>query len=252
MRSAIVSVSTSLSSRDSADGSAASCASTSAVPYEYDTPVAALAVERASNTATLGAVALGVALVGWPIGVLTGARPRSALAMVVAPISAAVNSCPPIVGTLALLWLAVTTRWVSAAPGSLVVPAIALGLPLAATIERLQSRATTDALALPDIVAATARGIPAGRVLWRHVGRQSLRPLLGIAGVLIGGLFSGSLGVEVVSGWPGLGRLMFGALEYRDVTLAAGCALVGAVVLATANLVADVARAVADPRTALA
>jgi peptide/nickel transport system permease protein len=220
--------------------------------YEYGTPVAALAGERALNTARLASAALVVALIGWPIGVLTGARPRSALALAVTPVSVALVSCPPIIGTLGLLWLAVTTQWISAASTSVVLPALALGLPLAATIERVQSRAMADALASPDIAAAAARGIPASRVTWRYAARQSLGPVLGIAGVLIGGLFSGSLGVEVVSSWPGLGRLMFGALEARDDTLVAGCALFGAAILAAANLVADVARAVADRRTVVA
>jgi peptide/nickel transport system permease protein len=219
--------------------------------YAYGSPVATLAGERAANTAKLSLLAFLIALVGWPIGALSGARPRSALALGVAPISIALVSCPPIIGTFALLWLAVATGWLSASPTNLVVPALALGLPLAATIERLQARAMADALQMPDIAAAEARGIPRTRVLWRHAARQSLGPVLGIAGVLIGGLFSGSLGVEVVSSWPGLGRLTFGALAQRDATLVAGCALLGAAILAAANFVADLARALVDRRTVI-
>jgi peptide/nickel transport system permease protein len=219
---------------------------------EYDAPVAPIAREKAANTALLAAVALAIALVGLPIGVLTGARPGGWLAVVVTPLSVALVSCPPIVGALGLLWLAVSTRWLSIAPGSLGVPALALALPLAATLERLQSQAIAEALRAPDVVAAAARGLSPARVLWRHAARQSLRPVLGIAGVLIGSLFSGSLAVEVVTGWPGLGRLMFEALAGRDLFLAAGCALVGATVLAVGNLAADIARAVVDPRTRLA
>jgi peptide/nickel transport system permease protein len=219
---------------------------------EYDAPVAPIAREKAANTALLAAVALAIALVGLPIGVLTGARPGGWLAVVVTPLSVALVACPPIVGALALLWLAVSTRWLSIAPGSLGVPALALALPLVATLERLQSQATAEALRAPDVVAAAARGLSPARVLWRHAARQSLRPVLGVAGVLIGSLFSGSLAVEVVTGWPGLGRLMFDALAGRDVFLAAGCALVGATVLAVGNLAADIARAVVDPRARLA
>jgi len=218
----------------------------------YEAPVAPIARDKAANTALLAAVALAIALVGLPIGVLTGARPGGWLAVVVTPLSVALVACPPIVGALALLWLAVSTRWLSIAPGSLGVPALALALPLVATLERLQSQATAEALRAPDVVAAAARGLSPARILWRHAARQSLRPVLGVAGVLIGSLFSGSLAVEVVTGWPGLGRLMYGALEARDMFLAAGCALVGATVLAAGNLVADIARAIVDPRTRLA
>jgi peptide/nickel transport system permease protein len=215
-------------------------------------PVAPLARERAANTALLAAAALAIALVGLPLGVLTGARPGGWLSVAVTPISVALVSCPPIIGALALLWLAVSTGWLSISPGSLAVPALALALPLAATLERLQSQATAEALRAPDVVAARARGLSPARVLWRHATRQSLRPVLGIAGVLIGSLFSGSLAVEAITSWPGLGRLMYDALEGRDVFLAAGCALVGAGVLAAGNLVADIARALVDPRTRLA
>jgi ABC-type dipeptide/oligopeptide/nickel transport system permease component len=218
----------------------------------YDAPVAPIAREKAANTALLAAVALAMALIGLPLGVLTGARPGGWLAIVITPLSVALVACPPIVGALALLWFAVSTRWLSIAPGSLGVPALALALPLVATLERLQSQATTEALRAPDVLAAAARGLSPTRVLWRHAARQSLRPVLGVAGVLIGSLFSGSLAVEVVTGWPGLGRLMYEALEGRDVFLAAGCALVGATVLAAGNLAADIARAVVDPRTRLA
>jgi peptide/nickel transport system permease protein len=220
--------------------------------YEYDAPVAPIARDKAANTARLAAVALAIALVGLPIGVLTGARPDGWLAVVVTPLSVALVACPPVVGALALLWLAVSTRWLSIAPGSLGVPALALALPLVATLERLQSQAIAEALRAPDVVAAAARGLSPARVLWRHAARQSLRPVLGVAGVLIGSLFSGSLAVEVVTGWPGLGRLMYDALAGRDLFLVAGCALVGATVLAVGNLAADIARAVVDPRARLA
>jgi peptide/nickel transport system permease protein len=152
------------------------------------------------------------------------------------------------VGALALLWFALATGKLSIAPGSLAVPALALALPLAATLERLQSQATAEALTSPDIVAAAARGLSRTRLIWRHAFPQSLRPVLGIAGIVIGTLFSGSLAVEVVTGWPGLGTLMYHALQSRDVFLAAGCALVGAIVLAAGNFIADVIRALVDPR----
>lgn len=215
----------------------------------YGRPVAELVRQRATNTAMLAATALGIAtLLGLPLGLLTGARPRSVLGAIVTPVSIALVSCPPMVGALALSLLAVRTRWWSLAPDNLVVPALALGLPLAAMLERLQSRATADALAAPDVLAAAARGVGPGRLLWLHAGRQSLRPVLGVYGILIGTLFGGALAVEYVTAWPGLGRLMYDALTGRDLFLVAGCALLGAVMLACGNFAADLMRAVVDPR----
>jgi peptide/nickel transport system permease protein len=78
----------------------------------------------------------------------------------------------------------------------------------------------------------------------------SLRPVLGLYGVMIGSLFSGSFIVEVVTSWPGLGRLMFEALKARDLFLVAGCAATGALFLAIGTMIADVLLAWSDPRVA--
>ena len=214
-------------------------------------PVRQLLGERAASTAILAGTALALAtMIGVPLGLLTGSRPRGLLALAVAPLSIALVSCPPIVGALALLLFGSTTGWLSVSPGHLAVPALALALPLAAMLERLQSRATADVIGAPDIRAAAARGIPASRLVWRHALRQSLRPLLGLYGVVMGSLFGGSLAVEVVTSWPGLGRLMYEALVHRDLPLVAGCALAGAVFLAAGNFLADLAAAWVDPRVA--
>lgn len=213
----------------------------------YGRPVADLVKERAGATAALASLALLLAAaIGLPLGVLTASRP--AIAAAVAPISIAFVACPPIIAVLALLLLAIETGWLSIAQGSYAVPTLALALPVAAMLERLQSRAMAETLASPDLVAAAARGVPRGRLLWVHAARQSLRPVLGVAGAVVGTLFSGSLAVEMVTSWPGLGRLLFDAVAGRDLFLAAGCALVGAGLVAASNLFADVARALVDPR----
>ncbi len=215
----------------------------------YRRPVSDLVLERARNTARLATMALALAIgLGLPIGLLTGARPKGALTTLVTPLSVALVSCPPLVGALALSLLAARTGWLALGPGNLAVPALSLGLPFAAMLERLQSRATADTLTAPNLLAAAARGIPPARLLWVHTARQSLGPVLGIFGIVIGSLFSGSLAVEYITAWPGLGRLTYDALVSRDLFLVAGCALAGAVFLAAGNLVADVCRAWVDPR----
>ena len=80
---------------------------------------------------------------------------------------------------------------------------------------------------------------------------MSLGPVLGLYGVMIGTLFSGSFIVEVVTAWPGLGRLMYDALRARDLYLVAGCAATGALFLAVGTFLSDLLLAAADPRVRL-
>ena len=222
--------------------------------------VSSLISERAPYSAVAGGAALLFAtLVGIPLGVLTGSR-RSGPALAVARGAMIFFlSLPPVVLSLALLLLASRTGWfpVGGLPPDptvreivwhLVLPVLALGLPMAAVLERLQSRAMIDALKERSMIAALARGIPRRRVVWRHALRLSLTPVLAVYGIIIGALISGSFIVEYVMTWPGLGRLMYDALVARDANLVAGCAATGAIFLATGILISDLALAAADPR----
>jgi peptide/nickel transport system permease protein len=204
--------------------------------------------DRVVKTAALAGCALVIASVGIPLGILTGTRPRSLIARVIAILSLALVCCPPVIGTLALLFFGAATGWLSIAPNQVALPALALALPLAAMLERLQSQASAEAMKAPDIVAAAARGIPAGRLVWLHAGRHAIRSVLGVAGIVIATLFSGSIVVETMTSWPGLGHLMIEALTSRDLYLVAGCAMAGATMLAVGNLIADLLRAAMDPR----
>jgi peptide/nickel transport system permease protein len=132
----------------------------------------------------------------------------------------------------------------------LTLPALALALPLAATLERLQAQSMAETLGEPYVLAALARGIPRRRVVWRHGARVAVKPVVAIYGIIIGSLFSGSFAVEIVTSWPGLGRLMVDALSARDLYLAAGCAAAGAVFLAGGMLISDLVLVAADPRVA--
>ena len=215
-------------------------------------PVAGIVASAMANTASLAGLALVVAAaLGLPLGIITGTRPDSLVTSIVTVVSLALVCCPPIIGTLALLLFAASTGWISIAPGQYLLPTLALALPLAAMLERLQSQAAAEAFAAPDIAAAAARGVPVRRLVWRHASRQALRPVLGVAGIVVATLFSGSVAVESITSWPGLGRLMLDALQGRDLYLVAGCALAGATLVAVGNFCADLLRAAVDPRVRL-
>jgi len=130
----------------------------------------------------------------------------------------------------------------------LVVPAAAIGLPLAAMLERLQAQAMTEVVGEPFVLAAFARGAARSRVVWRDALKPALKPVASVYGLMVGSLLSGSFAVEVITAWPGLGQLMLEALRARDIYLVAGCAGAGAIFLAFGTLLSDIALAVVDPR----
>jgi peptide/nickel transport system permease protein len=234
----------------------------------YSRPVATLIGERAINTAVLAGAALLLAtLIGVPLGIYSGTRARGPGRWLVRAISVVGISVPPLIGSLALVFIAARTGWfpvggMTSAAGldltwtqwladlarHLPVPVLALGIPLAATLERLQSQAIESSSREPFVAASLARGLEPAQAIWRHAWPVSLRPVLGLYGVMIGTLFSGSFIVEVVTSWPGLGRLMFDALKARDLFLVAGCAATGALFLAIGTLIADLLLAWSDPR----
>ncbi len=234
----------------------------------YARPVSTLISERALNTAVLAIAALMLATaIGLPLGVYSGSRSRGAGRSVVRVLSILALSVPPLIGSLALVFLAARTGWLpvggmTSAAGinlswaqwladlarHIPLPALALALPLAATLERLQSQAIEKATREPFVAASRARGLTQAQAVVRHAWPVSLRSVLGLYGVMIGTLFSGSFVVEVVTSWPGLGRLMYDALKARDLYLVAGCAASGAFFLAAGTWIADVLLALADPR----
>ena len=230
----------------------------------FGRPVTTLLAERTANTILLGSAALILALgLGIPAGVLTASRGRRWWTAALQWIALLLVATPPLVTALVLLWIASRTGWFptggmsgAASEGAaafvryLPLPAIALALPIAASLERLQSGAMREALREPCVAAARARGIPLERAIWTHAWPLSLKPVISVLGIVIGTVLSGSFIVEIVMSWPGLGGLMYDALIGRDIHLAAGCAMVGAAFLATALLAADVALLLVDPRTA--
>lgn len=220
--------------------------------FEYRRPVLPLVRERAANTASLALAALIVAtLLGIPAGIVTGSR-RTRFSRAVRATSLLLLAMPPLVTSFVLLTIAARTGWFPIAGigglRHLVVPTLSLALPLAAMLERIQSDAIGEALERTHVLAAAARGIPRRRLVWHHAWRVSLGPVLGVYGVVIGSLFSGSFIVEVIASWPGLASLMRDALMTRDAPLVAGCAAAGAVFLAAGVLMADLAHAAVDPR----
>jgi peptide/nickel transport system permease protein len=236
---------------------------------KYRQPVADLVAARAANTAILALAALIVAtLAGLPLGVLAGCGRWPWLTSLVSGASVLALSLPPLLTSLVFALIAVRTGWLPVGGMSsvdadslaltdrlvdalrhMLLPTLALALPLAATLERLQAAAVEGGRHERHVLAARGLGLPFSRVLVRDLWRPTIAPVAGLVGLAAGTLLSGSLAVEMVTSWPGLGRLMFEALTARDVALAAGCAAAAAAFLSVWSALSDLIVWQLDPRT---
>jgi peptide/nickel transport system permease protein len=130
----------------------------------------------------------------------------------------------------------------------LVLPALSLGLVAAAYTARHQRSAMLEVVHQDFIRAARARGLRERAVLFRHALRNALTPTLTLAGLALPVLLSGSVLVETVFGWPGMGRLAADAIARRDYPLVTAAAILAAVLVVLGNLMADLAARALDPR----
>ena len=130
----------------------------------------------------------------------------------------------------------------------LVLPATVLGVSLAGSIVRFVRNSLLETLDEDYLRTARSKGLPERRVLWVHALRNALVPVIQLLGLQLPALLNGSLVIEVVFSWPGLGRIAFTAVQARDYPLIlATTALTGTLVV-LGNLMADVLHAATDPR----
>ena len=222
--------------------------------YSTERPVAAQLARRTVPTALLTAAALALALlVAVPMGILS-ARRRGSVVDTVARLAALVGAAAPSYALAygLIILFAVKLSWLPAlgygSAAQLVLPAIALSLAPMAQLMRLIRASMLETLGQDYIRTARAKGLSERPVAFRHALRNALLPAIGATGVNLGYLLSGAVIVETIFTWPGLGQLMVGAAMTRDYPVVQGFVTYVAVVVLLANLAADIALRIADPR----
>ncbi len=130
----------------------------------------------------------------------------------------------------------------------LVLPAVTLGLGVAAILTRMVRSAMLDELEQDYVRTARAKGLPERTVVYRHALRNALNPVLTVVGLQFGSLLAGAIVTETIFSWPGLGRLTLSAVANRDYALAQGCILAIGVTYVMVNFITDSMYALADPR----
>ena len=228
-------------------------------------PVAIMILERLpaslaiSGTAIVLAMALGVAL-----GVISALRQYTILDYALTIVAFFGLSVPGFFFALMgmfifgvkLRWLPIFGMWTPGQPTTInldllrhaALPIGALTISHVAGYMRYARAATLDALSGDYVTTARAKGLRESVVLWRHVFRNALLPLVTIAGLALPGLIGGSFVIETIFSWPGIGMLGYTAILQRDYPLQMGIALMSAVAVLAANLLTDMAYAFVDPR----
>ena len=223
----------------------------------YHEPVRSLIAARFPATIELAAAGLAVAiLIAFPLGFVAGARPGGAadfgaMAFAIMGISVPHLYLGPllmIIFSLHLGWFPLTGRGGLA---HLVLPAITMGTALAGILARMLRQSLVRVREADFMRTARSKGLGEFRALAAHGVRNALTSVVSLMGLQAGALLTGSIVVEIIFSWPGIGRLMIEAIGARDYPLAQGCVLVFALTYVIVNLLTDLGYSLIDPRVRL-
>lgn len=223
----------------------------------YREPALQLVAERMPATAELSAAAMGIALlVAVPAGILSATRRGSWIDGLTSVVSTVGQSLPAFwIGIMLIIVFAVQLRLLPAAgrgdAGSLVLPAITLGLWPMARIARVFRSSILEVLHEDYVRTAYAKGLTERVVLSRHVLRNASIPVLTITALTFGSLLGGTVITESVFAWPGVGRLALEAISNRDFPLMQATVFVVAVIFVAINFALDLLYLWLDPRIRL-
>ncbi len=227
------------------------------VSFRTGQPVTTMIAERVPATAELAVAAMIVAVgLAIPLGVVAAvwrgtAIDYSAMTFALAGVSIPNFWLGPVLAIIfavELGWLPVSGRGDLA---HLVLPAISLGLALAAILARMTRASLLDELGELYVRAARARGVSSAAAITSHALRNSMVPLLTIIALQFGAVLTGAVITETIFAWPGIGRLLIQSIGFRDYPMVQGCILLIAATYVTVNLITDLLYGVLDPRIRL-
>lgn len=239
--------------------------------WSYKIPVLDLLKQRVPATVTLALTSL---LFAWclavPLGILAAIYKDSIYDRVSAILAYAALSVPEFFLGLIAVYVAAITGWFPTGGRTsidheflpffaqigdlayhLVLPTIVLGVGGVASMMRVMRANFLDYLRAEFVTTARAKGVPEGWVMFKHVLRNAINPLLTALGFAFSGLLSGALLVENVMNYPGLGKLIFEAFMRQDQYVVMAAVVIGCVMLVLGNLLADLLLAWSDPRIRL-
>lgn len=220
-------------------------------------PIRAILAERLAATAQLGAAALAVSvLIGLPFGLLAATRAgdwvdRGALAFASVAMSVPSFWLGPLLilaFSIGLGWLPVSGR---SEPHAIVLPALTLGLGMAAVLTRMVRASMQQVLNEDYLRTARAIGVTRWRLTLRHALINAALPILTVLGLQLGGVLAGAVITETIFQWPGLGLLTVESIQRRDYPLVQACVLVISLAYVSVNTLTDLVCGWLDPRVRL-
>ena len=234
----------------------------------FDRPVLDLVRERLPNTLLLMASATALSFgLGSLLGIAAGARPGSVRDRALSIGALTLYAVPGFwLGLVLVLLFSVQLRWLPLAgletiasgkhgleraldiASHLVLPVTALGFIYLALFLRVMRSGMAEVWPLDFVLFAQSKGLSRARIVWRHVARNALLPLVTVLGLQAAAMLGGSVVIESVFAIPGFGRLAQEAVSDRDAPLLVGVILTSAVLVVLVNLAVDIVYALLDPR----
>ncbi len=232
------------------------------VSYAYDTPVAELILGGLSISLPLAVMAMALtALIALSLGIFAAARHNSLADTGVMGISQIGIAIPNFwFAILLILLFAVRLHWFAAGgfPGwadgplpalrALILPAVALAVVQAAILARVTRSSIIEVMREDFVRTARAKGLTRNAALWRHVLRNAMIPVVTIMGLQFANLIAGTVVIENVFYLPGLGRLIFQAINNRDLIVVRDCVMLLAALVVAVNFAVDLVYVAIDPR----
>jgi ABC-type dipeptide/oligopeptide/nickel transport system permease component len=220
----------------------------------FKTPAMPLVLQRLPATVQLASVGLLMAvIVGIPLGLIGGFNPGSLADSVGRALALLGQSVPNFwLAMIMIIFLGVKLRWFPTFGrdqwNSVIMPAFVLGLPVMGQIVRLTRSAVLEIRSEDFIRTAHSKGLEPRVIYVKHVLRNVAIPLISVIGVQFGYMLGGSIYIEAIFSWPGMGGLLEQSIGWRDYPLVQAIAIFTSVVVLALNLLTDLAYAVIDPR----
>jgi peptide/nickel transport system permease protein len=222
--------------------------------FYYRTPVLELYLSRLPNSLLLAVAAMSFSLlIGIPSGIIAAVRVNKwwdSAGKIFALLGLSMPSFW--VGLLLILFFSVFLGWLpSSGSGTawhILMPAFALGWYFAAAHMRLTRSSMLDVLGSEYVKLARLKGLPEALVIGKHAFKNALIPVLTLAGINLVLMVNVAVVVETVFAWPGVGRLLYEGIAFRDFPVVQATVLLGGVMIIVVNLAVDLLYAVIDPR----